>query len=94
MIKNLPIDLPVRSMTTKISVGAQARLKERAAEHGVRMSDVLSACVLYMDEDRLAEILAEQKAVLDSLPKWAKGLLRNVETLSDEEREMLREIFS
>lgn len=94
MTKKLPIDLPIKSMTTKISVGAHDRLKDLADKHGVRISDVISACILYMPEDKLAQVLADQKIVLDALPKSVKGLLRNVDKMTDEERVMLRGILS
>lgn len=93
MSKKLPIDLPIKSMTTKVSVGAHDRLKELAAKHDARMSDVISACILYMPDAQLAKILAEQKEVLDSLPKAIKGLLRNVDKMTDEERAMIRDIL-
>lgn len=93
-MKKLPIDLPVKSMTSKVSVGAQEHLRELAKKYDARISDVLSACILHMPEDRLAQVLAEQKKALEGLPKSVKGLLRNADSLTDEERAMLRDVLS
>ena len=89
----LPIDLPLKTMTAKVSIAAHDRLKELADKHDARMSDVLSACLLHMDETYLATILALQKEMIDRLPKAVKGMLRNVDKLSDEDRALLRDIL-
>lgn len=91
---SLPIDLPLRTMTSKVSLGAHERLKRLAEKTGARMSDVLSACLLHMPEAELERILAEQKKAVDGLPKSVKGLMRNLDRLSDQEREMLRQLLS
>ena len=90
----LLIDLPLRTMTSKVSLDAHARLKKLAKKYSARMSDVLSACLLHMPEDELVRILNAQKKAVDGLPKSVKGLLTNMEKLSDEERKMLRELLS
>jgi hypothetical protein len=90
---SLPIDLPLRTMTSKVSLGAHERLKKLAGEHGARMSDVLSACLLHMPEAQLAKILAEQKKAIDNLPKSVKGLMRNMDKLSEAEKKMLRDLL-
>lgn len=92
-MKKLPIDLPLRTMTSKVSIGAHERLKQLAAKHGARMSDVLSACLLHMPEEELVRILAEQGRALDALPKSVKGLMRNLDKLDDAEKKMLRDVL-
>jgi hypothetical protein len=89
----LPIDLSLRTMTAKVSVGAHERLKQLADKHHAKMQDVLSACLLHMDEDRLVEILDAQEAAVDGLPKAVKAMLRNVDKLSDAERALLKDIL-
>jgi hypothetical protein len=89
----LPIDLPMRTMTAKVSVGAHERLKALAEKHGFLIQDVLSACLLHMPEVQLVELLKTQKERVDALPKAVRGMLRNLEKLSDAERAMLRDIL-
>lgn len=90
----LLIDLPLRTATTKISLGAYERWKKLAEKYGARMSDVISACLLHMPEEELARILVEQKKAVDGLPKAVKGLMRNLDKLSDDERDMLKKLLS
>ena len=89
----LPIDLALKTMTSKVSVGAHERLKDLAAKHDAKIQDVLSACLLHMPEDLLVRILAEQQAVLDKLPKPVRNMLRHADQLTDADRAMLREIL-
>lgn len=89
----LLIDLPLRTMTSKVSLDAHARLKALAKKYSARMSDVLSACILHMPEEELARIITEQKRAVDGLPKDVKGLLRNLDKLDDEQKKMLRELL-
>lgn len=93
-MKRLPIDLTLVTKTTKVSAAAWERAQELKAKHGVRLSDIVSACLLYMPEEKLAEVVEEQSKLVDGLPKVVKGMLRNVDKLSDEERAMLRDILS
>lgn len=93
-MKKPPIELTVTTMTTKVAPAAQARLRELASKHGARISDVVSACLLFMPEEDLARILAEQKATLDALPKAVRGMVRNLDKLSEEDRAMLRDLLS
>ncbi len=92
-MKKLPIDLPLKTMTTKISVAAHERLKALAEKYDARISDVLSASLLHIEETKLERILADQKSAVDALPKSVKGVMRNAEKLTAEEREMIRKIL-
>lgn len=94
MTTKLPIDLPIKSMTTKVSVGAQERVKLIATSHGFKLQDVISACLLHMPENDIVRIVEAQQKAVGRLPKAVKGLLRNVDKMTDEEREMLKDILS
>ena len=89
-MKRLPIDLNLVTKTTKVSSKAWDRAQELKKKHDVRLSDVVSACLLYMPEDLLEEIVKKQSDAIDGLPKPVVGLLRNLDKLSDEEVEMIR----
>jgi beta-phosphoglucomutase-like phosphatase (HAD superfamily) len=93
-MKKLPIDLPLKTMTTKVSVGAYERVRLLAKQHGVRVSDALSACILHMPEDKLAQVLAEQKATLDALPKHVKGLMQVIDKLDDEQKALIQDALN
>lgn len=89
----LRIDLAIKTMTTKVSVAAQARLKELAEKHGFLVQDVLSACLLHMPEDLLVRILTEHRTALDQLPKATKAVLKNLDKLTDAEREEIKKLL-
>lgn len=91
---NLPIDLSMKTMTNKVSVGAYDRLRELAEKHGFKIQDVLSACILHMPEDKLVKVLTEQQKKLDTLPKPMKAMLKNIDKLSEKDRAMLRDMLS
>lgn len=91
---NLPIDLSMKTMTNKVSVGAYDRLRELAEKHGFKIQDVLSACILHMPEDKLVKVLTEQQKKLDNLPKPMKAMLKNIDKLSEKDRAMLRDMLS
>ena len=93
-MKRLPIDLSLRTITTKVSVDAWVRAQSLKEKHGVRLSDVVSACLLYMPEAELAKIVEEQSKAVDGLPKEIRGMLRNVDKLSAEDKKILRDILS
>jgi hypothetical protein len=78
-------------MTAKVSVGAHERLKALSTKLDAKMQDVLSACLLHMTEEQLIAILAEQKAKLDELSPTVRRLLKNIDHLSSDEREFLRD---
>jgi len=90
----LPIDLPLKTMTTKVSVAAHQRLKALATKHNARMSDVLSACLLHLPEGVLVELLERQKDMVGKLPRVVRGMLTNVDKLSPAVRALLRDILS
>lgn len=89
----LPIDLSLKTMTAKVSVGAHARLRHLSEKHHAKMQDVLSACLLHMEEDKLVEILDAQEAAWDALPRSVQIMLRNVDKLSDDEKKLLKDIL-
>jgi hypothetical protein len=93
MKKKLQLDLAIKTMTTKVSVNAHARLKEIAEKHGFLIQDVLSACLLHMPEERIVKILTEHKEALDELPKATQAVLRNLDKLSEAERRELRKLL-
>lgn len=80
-------------MTAKVDPAAQARLKELAARHGARVQDVLSACLLFMPEDLLAERLKERAEQIEALPKPMRQLLKDLDKLSPADREALKDIL-
>lgn len=94
MTNKLPIDLPIKTMTTKVSVAAQDRLKLIAKSHGFKIQDVLSACLLHMPEDDIVRIVEDQQAIIAKLPKSVRALLKDADNLSDADREMLRDLLS
>jgi hypothetical protein len=89
----LPIDLPLKTMTAKVSVGAHARMKELSDKHCIKMQDVLSACLLHMPEAQLLSIIETQKERLAAMPPAVRKMLKNIDTLSDADRAMLRDIL-
>ncbi len=93
-MKRLPIDLSLKTVSTKVSVKAWERAQELKQKHDVRLSDVVSACLLHMPEDILTDIFKEQQAIVDALPRAVKGLLGNIDKLDDAQRAMLRDILS
>lgn len=94
-MKALPIDLSLKTVTTKVATNAWERVQELKRQRpGVRLSDLVSVCLLYMPEAELDRILAEQAGKLASLPKPIQALLKNLDTLTAADREMLRDLFS
>jgi hypothetical protein len=89
----LPIDLPLKTMTAKVSVGAHDRLKALADKHKLKMQDVLSACLLHMPEDQLVAILKIQEERLAALPPALRQMLKNIDQLSPADRQSLRDIL-
>lgn len=89
-MKRLPIDLSLKTVTTKVSAAAWDRAQELKAKHDCRLSDIVSACLLYMPDEEIARIIAEQNEAVERLPKSVRGLLRNLDKLTDDERAMLR----
>lgn len=80
-------------MTSKVDPAAKERLRQMAAATGARMQDVLSAALLFVPQDLLAEKLKEREAQLSALPKPLQNLLKHIDQLSDEDRAMLKEVL-
>lgn len=91
---DLKLELTLKTVTTKVTPAAWDRVDELAKKMGVRKSDIVSACLLFMPEEELARILAEQAAAVGKMPKFVQGLLRNMDKLGDAERKILRDVLS
>lgn len=87
----LPIDLSLKTVTTKVSVDAWLRAQTLKAKYTARLSDIVSVCLLHMPEAEIERLLQEQAAAVGKLPKAVRGVLSNMDRLSDDEREMLRD---
>lgn len=92
-MKRLPIDLSLKTVTTKVSNAAWDRAQELKAKHDCRLSDIVSACLLYMPEEEIARIIAEQDEAVERLPKPVRALLRNIDKLTEDERAMIRDLM-
>lgn len=92
-MKRLPIDLSLKTVTTKVSTQAWERAQELKLRHDCRLSDIVSVALLYIDEDQLGEILKEQNRAIEALPKSVKSLMSNLDKLTDVDREMLRDLL-
>ncbi|MGE8141871.1 hypothetical protein ACQKOE_07835 [Novosphingobium sp. NPDC080210] len=92
-MKRLPIDLSLKTVTTKVSAAAWDRAQELKAKHDCRLSDIVSACLLYMPEEEIARIIAEQDEAVERLPKPVRALLRNMDKLTEDERAMIRDLM-
>ena len=92
-MKRLPIDLSLKTVTTKVSTQAWDRAQMLKQRHGCRLSDIVSVALLYIDDAQLSEILEEQNKAIEALPKSVRGLMSNLDKLTDVEREMLRELL-
>lgn len=92
-MKRLPIDLSLKTVTTKVSNAAWDRAQELKTKFDCRLSDIVSVCLLYMPEDEIANIIAEHNAAVEKLPKQMRSLLRNIDQLSDDDRAMLRDLL-
>lgn len=92
-MKKLPIDLPLRSVSTKVSVAAWERAQFLKDQLGCRLSDVVSAALLYIDNATLEKVMADQKAAIDALPKPIRTLLKDLDSLSPEDRAALKDLL-
>jgi hypothetical protein len=54
----------------------------------------VSACLLYMPEDKLIEILEQQDKAVAALPRSVRGMMRDADKLSDDEKKMLIDMLS
>ena len=93
-MSDLPIPLTLKTVSTKVAPQAWERVDALASKLGVRKSDVVSACLLYMPEDELKAKLDEQSAALEALPKAVRGLLRTVDKLDAAQRKVLIDALS
>ena len=90
----LPIDLPIKTMTSKVSVEAHARRRMIANSHGFLLQDVLSVCLLHMPEDDIVKLLEEQARILDGMPKSVRAVLKYAEGMSYEQRQMMSDALT
>jgi hypothetical protein len=91
-MKRLPIDLTLKTVTTKVTPKAWDRAQELKDKHNVRLSDIISICLLYMPEDRLAQLIKEQDEAVEKLPKSVRGLLRDWDKLTEDQKAMLKDL--
>lgn len=91
---NLPLELSLKTVSTKVTPAAWDRVGELAARLGVRKSDVVSGCLLFMDEGDLKAKLDEQAAAINALPKAVRGLLRNADKLDAKQRQVIIDALS
>ncbi|SFJ51353.1 hypothetical protein SAMN03159338_1621 [Sphingomonas sp. NFR04] len=91
---NLPIPLTTKTVSTKVAPDAWGRVGELAARLGARKSDIVSICLLFMDEELIEQKLAEQARALESMPKAVRGLLRDADKLNADQRRAIIEALS
>lgn len=92
-MKKLPIDLSLRTVTTKVSTGAWEHAQRLKRAVGCRVSDVVSAALLTLDEARLRKIMESQDAALAELPKPIQALLKDLDQLSEADRKTIRTLL-
>lgn len=92
-MKKLPIDLKLRTVTTRVSVAAWDRAQALKKEFGCSLQDVLSAALLYIDADQLRRIMNSQAAALAELPPSVRALLKDLDQLSAADRKALRALL-
>jgi hypothetical protein len=92
-MKKLQIDLALRTVTTKVSVGAWDHAQKLKDQVGCRLSDVVSAAILLLTRERLEAIMNLQNKALADLPKPVQQLLKNIDQLSDADRKALRDLL-
>ena len=90
----LPIELNVVSKTTKVTPRAWKRAQDLAHKHGVRISDIVSLSLIYMDEAELVKLIEQQRQIVDAMPKAMRGLLRNMDKLDAKQRAELKKLLS
>lgn len=96
--RRLPLHLKLTQWNTKVSEEAlvhikavHARMRDR---NGARLSDVLSTALLMLDEEALAAELDALMKVEEETPKALKTLIKDLDSLSDEDRELVRKLVS
>lgn len=93
-MKKLPIDLPLRTVTTKVTVGAWKRAQDLKVAVGCRLSDVISAAIYMLDEQKLRAVIEQQERAMSELPKPTLALLKNIDQLSEADRKTLRDLLN
>jgi hypothetical protein len=91
---NIPLELALKTVSTKVTPAAWERAQALKDKTGKRLSDVVSACLLYMPEDKLIEILEQQDKAVAALPRSVRGMMRDADKLSDDEKKMLIDMLS
>lgn len=91
---DLPIQLTLKTVSTKVAPAAWDRVDALAAQFGARKSDIVSACLLFMPEAEIKRVLDEQAAAMDALPKPVRGLLRHIDKLDAKQRQLVIEALS
>lgn len=92
-MRKLPIDLALRTVTTKVSVGAWDHAQDLKRQVDCRLSDVVSAALLALTPDKLRAIMSLQTKALAELPKPIQVLLKNLDQLSEADRKTLRDLL-
>jgi hypothetical protein len=92
-VKKLPIDLKLRTISTRVSVAAWDRAHALKKELGTSLQDVLSAALLYIDVKTLKRVMENQRAALEELPPSVKAILKDLDQLSAEDRKALRDLL-
>ena len=87
------IGLALTTKTTKVTPEAWERANALKDELGCRLSDIVSACLLFMPSDELKRIIAENQAAIDKLPRAVVGAMRNVDKMSAAEKKMLIDVL-
>lgn len=92
-MKKLPIDLKLRTISTRVSVAAWDRAHSLKKELGCSLQDVLSAALLYIELATLQRVMKSQRAALEALPASVKAILKDLDQLSVEDRKALRALL-
>lgn len=86
-----PSELVMKTMTCKVSVAAQDRLKLIAKQNKLKVQDVVSVCLLHMPESEIVRLVEELNAQYSS---EARAMMRKLDKLTDEEKSVLRSLLS
>lgn len=84
-----PIKPVYKAFNGKASVAGLERLSRIAVQTGFLKQDIISACLQFMPEDKLIEILVEQKRVVENQGKDVDGIVRRFDKLSDDQKRIL-----
>lgn len=89
-----PNDFAQRIVTAKITESAWARAHELKEKHGVALFEVLSICLMHMREEDFTAALAIRKEAIEALPKSIRAVLREYPSMTAEQRQQMRDLFS